>query len=77
LLKGASNRSSVGSLVARKTRLEMLSRMEGNGTEAALAGFTKKGSVVSQLACAEASLAPRGMEMACHPELACPVQYDI
>ena len=42
MIKGAANRSSVGTLVERKTRFVLLSRMEGNGAEAALAGFTRQ-----------------------------------
>ena len=42
LIKGAFNRFSVGTLVERKTRLVTLAKMEGNGAEAALAGFTRQ-----------------------------------
>ncbi len=42
LLKGASNRSSVGTLVERKTRFVTLAKMEGNGAAAALEGFTRQ-----------------------------------
>ena len=41
LLKGAANRSSVGTLVERKTRFVTLVTMEGNGA-AALEGFTRQ-----------------------------------
>lgn len=36
LLKRASDRSSVGTLVKRKTRFVTLAKMEGNGAAAAL-----------------------------------------
>lgn len=42
LLKGASNRSSIGTLVERKTRFVTLAKMDGNGAEAALEGFTRQ-----------------------------------
>lgn len=41
LIKGAHNRSAVGTLVERTSRLVLLAKIEGSGTaEAALAGFT-------------------------------------
>ena len=43
LIKGAGNRSCVGTLVERSSRLVLLARMDGGGTaEAALAGFTER-----------------------------------
>jgi IS30 family transposase len=39
LIKGAFNRSSVGTLVERKTRFVVLCKMDGNGAEAALESF--------------------------------------
>ena len=42
LLKGAANRSSVGTLVERKTRFVTLAKMDGNGAAAALEGFTRQ-----------------------------------
>jgi IS30 family transposase len=42
LIKGAFNRSSVGTLVERKTRFVVLCKMNGNGAEAALDGFTRQ-----------------------------------
>ena len=41
LIKGAANRSAVGTLVERSSRLVMLARMEGSTAQAALAGFTE------------------------------------
>ena len=42
LIKGAGNRSCVGTLVERSSRLVLLARMDGGGTaEAALAGLTE------------------------------------
>ncbi len=42
LIKGAFNRSSVGTLVERKTRFVVLCKMNGNGAEAALDSFTRQ-----------------------------------
>ena len=42
LIKGAFNRSSVGTLVERKTRFAILCKMDGNGAEAALDSFTRQ-----------------------------------
>ena len=76
LLKGAFNRSSVGTLVERKTRFVVLCKMTGNGAEAVLGSFTR------QMKRLPASLRKsmtydRGSEMACHPELAHRLKIDI
>ncbi|KKI35226.1 transposase, partial [Burkholderia vietnamiensis] len=42
LIKGAFNRSCVGTLVERKTRFVVLCRMDGCTAEAALEGFTRQ-----------------------------------
>lgn len=76
LLKGASNRSSVGTLVERKTRFVTLAKMDGNGAAAALEGFTRQMKRLP--AFLRRSLTyDRGMEMACHPELARRLKIDI
>ena len=41
LIKGTANRSAVGTLVERSSRLLMLARMEGGTAQAALEGFTE------------------------------------
>ena len=41
LIKGAANRSAVGTLVERSSCLVMLARMEGSTAQAALEGFTE------------------------------------
>jgi IS30 family transposase len=41
LIKGAANRSAVGTLVERSSRLVMLARMAGSTAQAALEGFTE------------------------------------
>ncbi|WP_417809126.1 IS30 family transposase [Thioclava sp.] len=42
LIKGAFNRSSVGTLLERKTRFVVLCKMNGNGAEAVLDSFTRQ-----------------------------------
>lgn len=76
LLKGAANRSSVGTLVERKTRFVSLAKMEGNGAAAVLEGFTRQMKHLP--AFLRRSLTyDRGVEMACHPELARRLKIDI
>ena len=76
MIKGASNRSSVGTLVERKTRFVTLAKMEGNGAAAALEGFTRQMKHLP--AFLRKSLTyDRGVEMACHPELARRLKIDI
>jgi IS30 family transposase len=76
LLKGAANRSSVGTLVERKTRFVTLAKMDGNGAEAALEGFTRQMKRLP--AFLRRSLTyDQGTEIACHPELARRLKIDI
>ena len=76
LIKGAFNRSTVGTLVERKTRFVVLCRMRGNGAEAALDSFTRQ---MKRLPAAlrRSMTYDRGSEMACHPELARRLKIDI
>ena len=76
LIKGAFNRSSVGTLVERKTRFVILCKMDGNGAEAALDSFTRQ---MKRLPAAlrKSMTYDRGSEMACHPELARRLKIDI
>lgn len=68
-IKGAGNRSAVGTLVERTSRLVILARMDGTGAEAALVGFTRKLRRVP--ACVRKTLTyDQGKEMARHGELA-------
>jgi IS30 family transposase len=76
MIKGTFSRSSIGTLVERKTRFVLLCKMDGNGAEAALEGFSR------QLKRLPSSLRKsmtydRGLEMACHPELARRLNIDI
>ena len=76
LIKGAFNRSSVGTLVERKTRFVVLCKMDGNTAEAALEGFTRQ---MKRLPAAlrKSMTYDRGSELACHPELARRLKIDI
>ena len=76
LIKGAFNRSSVGTLVERKTRFVVLCRMRGNGAEAALDSFSRQ---MKRLPATlrKSMTYDRGSEMACHAELARRLRIDI
>jgi len=69
LLKGACNRSAVGTLVERTTRLVILARMDGTDARSAREGFTKKlRHVPAPLR--KTLTYDRGKEMADHEQLA-------
>ena len=76
LIKGAFNRSAVGTVVERKTRFVILSKMRGCTADAALEGFTRQ---MKRLPAAlrRSMTYDRGSEMACHPELARRLKIDI
>jgi len=76
LIKGAFNRSSVGTLVERKTRFVVLCKMNGNGAEAVLDSFTRQMKHLPA-ALRKSMTYDRGSEMACHPELARRLKIDI
>jgi IS30 family transposase len=68
-IKGAGNKSSVGVLVERTSRLVLLARMEDATAAAALAGFTVKlNSIAAPLR--QSLTYDQGKEMARHAELA-------
>jgi IS30 family transposase len=68
-IKGAGNRSAVGTLVERTSRYVILARMDGCGADAALEGFSRKLRRVP--ACVRKTLTyDQGKEMARHAELA-------
>jgi IS30 family transposase len=65
LIKGGRNRSAVGTLVERTTRLVILARMDGTDARSAREGFTKKlGHVPAGLR--KTLTYDRGKEMAEH-----------
>lgn len=69
LLKGARNRSAVGTLVERTTRRVLLARMDGTDAASAYRGFTKKLRPVPALL-RKTLTYDRGKEMAEHERLA-------
>ena len=76
LIKGAFNRSSVGTLVERKTRFVVLCKMKGNSAGAVLDSFTRQMKRLP-VALRKSMTYDRGSEMACHPELARRLKIDI
>ncbi len=76
LIKGAFNRSAVGTVVERKTRFVILSKMNGCTASAALEGFTRQMKRLP-VALRRSMTYDRGSEMACHPELARRLKIDI
>ena len=69
LIKGARNRSAVGTLVERTTRLVLLARMDGMDASSAREGFTKKFRHVPA-PLRKTLTYDRGKEMAEHAQLA-------
>jgi IS30 family transposase len=68
-IKGAGNKSSVGVLVERSSRLVLLARMENATAASALAGFTAKlNSIAAPMR--QSLTYDQGKEMARHAELA-------
>jgi IS30 family transposase len=76
LIKGAYNRSAVGTLVERKTRFVVLCRMDGCTAADALAGFTRQMKKLPAFL-RESLTYDRGSELACHAELAKRLKLDI
>jgi IS30 family transposase len=76
LIKGAFNRSAVGTVVERKTRFVILSKMEGCTARAALDGFTRQMKRLP-VALRRSMTYDRGSEMACHPDLTHRLKIDI
>ncbi|QHG88105.1 IS30 family transposase [Xanthomonas cucurbitae] len=76
LIKGAFNRSCVGTLVERKTRFVVLCRMDGCTAADALAGFTRQ--LKKLPAAMRTSLTyDRGTEMTCYAELMEGLNMDV
>ncbi|MGF6878025.1 IS30 family transposase [Paraburkholderia sp. MM5477-R1] len=76
LIKGAFNRSCVGTLVERKTRFVVLCRMGGCTAQDALEGFTRQMQKLPAFL-RESLTYDRGSEMTCHVELARRLNLDI
>jgi IS30 family transposase len=76
LIKGAGNRSAVGTLVERTSRYVVLAQMDGTDAGAALEAFTRKFRRIP--ACVRKSLTyDQGKEMARHEELARRVRIQV
>jgi IS30 family transposase len=69
LIKGAGNRSAVGTLVERTSRYVILARMDGTGADAALEAFTRKFRRIPAEV-RKTLTYDQGKEMARHAELA-------
>ena len=76
LIKGAFNRSAVGTLVERKTRFVVLCRMDDCSADSALASFTRQMKKLPAFL-RESLTYDRGSEMAKHAELARRLNIDI
>jgi IS30 family transposase len=66
----------VGTVVERKTRFVILSKMNGCTASAALEGFTRQMKRLP-VALRRSMTYDRGSEMACHPELSRRLKIDI
>ncbi len=76
LIKGAFNRSAVGTLVERTSRYVLLAKMEGTDAQSALEGFTRILRHVPR--CMRQTLTyDQGKEMAKHQDLAKRLQIDV
>lgn len=76
LIKGAFNRSCIGTLVERKTRFVVLCRMDGCTAQDALEGFTRQMKKLPAFL-RESLTYDRGTEMTCHVELSKRLNLDI
>jgi len=75
-IKGAFNRSAVGTLVERKTRFVVLCKMQGCTAQDALEGFTRQMKKLPAFL-RESLTYDRGSELACHAELSKRLNIDI
>lgn len=75
-VKGAFNRSAVGSLVERKTRFVILCKMDGCDAASALEGFTRQLKKLPTFL-RESLTYDRGSEMARHEDLARRLNIDV
>lgn len=66
LIKGASNRSCVGTLVERTTRFVILCKMDGGTAEAALEGFSRQLKKLPESMRTSLTY-DRGTELTCYP----------
>jgi IS30 family transposase len=76
LIKGAMNRSSVGTLVERLSRYVMLVKLEGNTAEDILNGFRRRLKSVPE-SLRKTMTYDQGSEMAMHEKLSADLNMDI
>ena len=76
LIKGAMNRSSVGTLVERLSRYVMLVKLDGNTAEDILKGFTRRLKRVPE-SLRKTMTYDQGSEMALHETLSADLHMDI
>jgi IS30 family transposase len=76
LIKGAFNRSAVGTVVERQTRYLILSKVRGCTADAALEGFTRQRKRLPGVQ-RRSMTYDSGREMVCHPELARRLKINI
>ncbi|WP_223574030.1 IS30 family transposase [Xanthomonas citri] len=76
LIKGAFNRSCVGTLVERKTRFVVLCKMDGCTAQDALEGFTRQMKKLPHFLLGSLTY-DRGTEMTCYPELMKRLNIDL
>ena len=76
LIKGAFNRSCVGTLVERKTRFVVLCKMDGCTAQDALEGFTRQMRKLPHFLPGSLTY-DRGTEMTCYQELMTRLNIDL
>ena len=76
LIKGAFNRSCVGTLVERKTRFVVLCKMDDCTAQDALEGFTRQMKKLPHFLLGSLTY-DRGTEMTCYPELMKRLNIDL
>lgn len=76
LIKGAGNRSAVGTLVERTSRYIMLVKLDGLGSRAVIDAFARRLQEVPP-SLRKTLTYDQGSEMALHKELACKLRIDI
>ncbi|WP_341809529.1 IS30 family transposase [Xanthomonas oryzae pv. oryzicola] len=76
LIKGAFNRSCVGTLVERKTRFVVLCKMDGCTAQDALEGFTRQMKKLPHFLLGSLTY-DRGTEMTCYAELMKRLNIDL
>lgn len=76
LIKGAFNRSCVGTLVEWKTRFVVLCKMDGCTAQDALEGFTRQMKKLPHFLLGSLTY-DRGTEMTCYPELMKRLNIDL